>query len=165
MARRSTAAVLLAAALCAPLQSAIGLQQPVGLWEEVYVRVRPGATVQARFHLSVQSGFFVVARSVAGPPPLRGLTLKMKQAGEVQLGQPVYPAPVANAEISGAPPFEAYEGVIAVSVPLTVPQKATWTTRRLEGTLEYQACSASGCRPPDTLPVAIEVELRPAQQQ
>jgi hypothetical protein len=164
MLRRSIAAGLLAAALSAPLQPAMGLQQPVGVWEEVYVRVRPGATVQARFHISVEPGFFVVARSIAGSTPLLGLTLRMNQAAEVQLGQPLYPAPTANAEINGVPPFAAYDGVIAVSVPVSVPLKAQWSTRRLEGTLEYQACSTAGCRPPAALPVAIELELRAAQE-
>ena len=130
------------------------------LWEEVYVRMRAGATVQARFHLSVEPGYFVVAGGIQGSAQLRPLTLRIKQAPEVQLGKPAYPAPTANASIPGLPPFTAYEGTIAVSLPITASAKASASTRVLEGVLEYQACTATGCAEPAALPVSIEVEVR-----
>ena len=151
---------LVGCALAAAATAAFALKDPVRLWDEVYVRVRPGATVQARFHFSVQPGYFVVAGHAPASGQLRPLALKMKPTSEVQVGKPGYPASAASASIEGLAEFPVYEGVIAVSVPITVPEKATWTTLRLEGTLEYQACTATGCAEPGVLPVTIEVELK-----
>jgi hypothetical protein len=156
---RAHVTACLAAVLASAWTPAFALKEPVRLWEEVYVRVRPGATVQARFHVSVESGYFVVASGIPDASSLHPLALRMKAAPEVQLGQPAYPAPTADAVIEGAPPFRAYEGLIAISLPITAPAAAEWSHRVLQGELQYQICSAAGCREPSTLPVAIEVEL------
>jgi DsbC/DsbD-like thiol-disulfide interchange protein len=156
-ARRFAAAVLLALALVPA--AALAVRQPLRLWEEVYVRVRPGATVQALFHVSVDPGYLIVARP-AGDARLRALALQLKPAAGVQVGEPAYPAPTATASVDGLPELRAYEGVVAIRVPVAVPKDAKWTRQRLEGALEYQACTAEGCGRPATLPVAVEIELK-----
>jgi DsbC/DsbD-like thiol-disulfide interchange protein len=155
--RRGAALTLLALGLAPP--AALAVKQPLRVWEEVYVRVRAGATVQALFHVSVDAGYLVVARAVADAA-LRPLTLRLKPAAGVQVGDPAYPAPTATASVDGLPEFRAYEGVVGIRVPVTVPKDAKWTRQRLEGVLEYQACTADACTRPATLPVAVEIELR-----
>lgn len=161
---RGAAHGLLAAALLLPA-AATPLGQPVQVWEEVYVRVRAGATVHARFHVSVEPGHVVVAPSSDVDHGLRPLALRLEPAHELQVGEPAYPPPNTTAAVQGVPEFAAYEGVIAVAVPITVPRKAAWSTQRLQGTLQYQACSANGCNAPAGLPVTIEVELRPDEDR
>jgi hypothetical protein len=165
MALRLLRAWMLLPALLGLPVPALALKEPVQLWEEVYVRVRPGATVHARFHLSVEPGYFVVGQGpLPSDPLLRPLALTMKPAAGLEIGSPVFPPPPANAALEGLPEFPAYEGLIAISLPLTVPKQAAWSKRRLEGRVEYQICTTAGCRPPASLPVTIEVELSPNRE-
>ena len=152
---------MLAALLAAMLgmQPTLAADEPLQLWDEGAVRVRSGVTVQARLHASVKPGYFVVAPGAPPRSKLRGLTLRIKPVADLKLGRPLYPPETNEADLPGLPPFPAYEGRIAVSVPITVPAKPTWSTRKLEGTLEYQACTATACDKPAAIPVTLEVEL------
>lgn len=137
-------------------------QPPVQLWDEAYVRVRPGATVQARFHLSVAPGFSVVAQDVGPSAGLRPLRLSVPAVAGLRFGAPLYPPASLTLTVPGASEIPAHEGTLAVSLPITVPASADRPPTLIRGTLEYQACSAAGCLPPATLPVRIELELRPS---
>ena len=140
-------------------QPTLAADEPLQLWDEGSVRVRPGVTVQARLHASVKPGYFIVAPGAPPRSKLRGLTLRIKPVADLKLGRPMYPPETNEADLPGLPPFPAYEGRIAVSLPITVPAKPAWSTRKLEGMLEYQACTAAACDKPATLPVTLEVEL------
>lgn len=134
--------------------------EPVQLWDEAYVRVRPGATVRVVFHLSVGVGYYVVADGMQSPG-LTPLALKVDKMPDITLGAPVYPKPPIARTTEGIAQVRAHAGTVAIGLPVTVSPKATWRTQMLRGTVVYQACSDNGkCQAPASLPVAIEVELR-----
>jgi DsbC/DsbD-like thiol-disulfide interchange protein len=153
------ATAALAALACAANAAEDGAK--VQLWEEAYLRTRPGTTVQALFHLSIEAGYIVVASGVKGASRLRPMRLRMKETTGIALGTPAYPAPQRTASVPGLPDFPAYQDTLAVRVPVTVPSSPDWSTREVEGVLEYQACDARRCLPPASLPVKLEVEIRP----
>ena len=155
------AAAALAALACAANAAEDGAK--VQLWEEAYLRSRPGTTVQALFHLSIEPGYVVVASGVKGASRLRPMRLRMKETSGIKLGTPAYPTPQRTASLPGLPDFQAYEDTLAVRIPVTIPSSPHWSTREVQGVLEYQACDVRHCLPPASLPVKLEIEIRPEQ--
>jgi DsbC/DsbD-like thiol-disulfide interchange protein len=160
---RPSLAFMAAAALAALACSANAAEDTakVQLWEEAYLRTRPGTTVQALFHLSIEPGYVVVASGVKGASRLRPMRLRMQETTGIKLGMPAYPAPQRTASLPGLPDFQAYQDTLAVRIAVTVPASPNWSTREVQGVLEYQACDARRCLPPASLPVKLEVEIRP----
>jgi DsbC/DsbD-like thiol-disulfide interchange protein len=161
--QRPSPVFIAAAALAALICTANAAEDSarVQLWEEAYLRTRPGTTVQALFHLSIAPGYVVVASGVQGASRLRPMQLRMKETAGIKLGTPAYPAPQRTASVPGLPDFQAYQDTLAVRVPVTVPSSPDWSRREVQGVLEYQACDARRCLPSASLPVKLEVEIRP----
>lgn len=142
---------------CAPVTWAA--EAPLQLWEEVYVRMREGATVQARFHLTVAAGYRLVAHAVPAGSGLQPLILQAPRVPGLRLGAPIYPAPNVTTGPRGRRAVPAHEGTLAVSLPITAYSGADRALRVVEGTLRYQVCDGERCLPAATLPVRIEVDL------
>ncbi len=132
--------------------------KPVQLWDERYVRVRPGTSVRAVFHLTVADGYHLVGHG-AEDGPLQRLELQMERARGVAVGKPIYPKPTPVALPKAGGEVPAYAGVVTLSVPIKVATKPDWTRQVLFGRLAYQVCSETACLPPATLPVSLEVEV------
>jgi len=153
------AGVLLAVAL------AVHAAEPVQLWEEADLRLRPGAKAQVLIRLSIADGYALVGAGVRHAT-LRPLQLRMQPVEGVRFGAPSYPRPQPAALLAGAPPVPAHTGVVAIRLPVSVPADAKWERTVLRGVVRYQACRAGACAQARALPVAIELEIvrdRPAQ--
>lgn len=136
--------------------------EPVQLWEEADLRLRPGVNAQVVVRLSVAEGYRLVGAGVQHAQ-LKGLALRMQPTPGVSFQAPRYPRPQPVSLLAGAPPVPAYEGVVAIRLPVRVAPGAKWRRSTLRGTLQYQACRAGGCEAVRALPVAVEVELLAAQ--
>jgi DsbC/DsbD-like thiol-disulfide interchange protein len=137
-----------------------GAQEAVQLWEEVYVRVRPGATVQTVFHLSVADGHFLVGRGL-GTASLQPLTLTMQVPDGISVGTPMYPQPASMRLPGTATDSPVYSGTVTIVVPITVSEDGDWQSRVLQGRLDYQVCTETVCAAPASAPVSLEVERAP----
>ena len=152
MLRPLLAAALLAVALIARAA------EPVQLWEEADLRLRPGASAQVVIRFSIAEGVAVVGAGVRHAA-LRPLQLRMRPVEGVRFGAPHYPRPRPADLLAGAAPVAAHTGVVAIRLPVSVPADAKWDRRVLRGVVRYQACRAGACEPPRTLPVAIDLEI------
>ncbi|MCW5620349.1 MAG: hypothetical protein KIS79_04500 [Burkholderiales bacterium] len=144
------------------LSLAVHAAEPVQLWEEADLRLRPGVSAQVVVRLSVAEGYRLVGAGVQHAQ-LKGLALRMQPTPGVRFQAPRYPRPQPAPLLAGAPPVPAHEGVIAIRLPVVVAPGTKWRTSMLRGTLQYQACRAGRCEAVRALPVAIEVELLAAQ--
>jgi DsbC/DsbD-like thiol-disulfide interchange protein len=130
-------------------------------WDDTYLSLRKGVTVQAALHFTVASGYYL-----AGGGPGSGLTplrLRMTPATGVKIGNSLYPTPTSHRIGSQSRALPAYRGTFAIRVPITVAADARWDSRTLRGTLTYQACTQSECLPVRSLPVGLQLEIRPAE--
>jgi DsbC/DsbD-like thiol-disulfide interchange protein len=132
----------------------------VQLWEEVYVRVRPGATVRAVFHLTVADGHYLVGRGL-GTSKLRPLNLTLQPAKGISLGTPLYPQPASMRLPETATDSPVYSGIVTLVVPISVSAEGDWRSQVLHGTLDYQVCTVRACAPPASTEVSLEVERAP----
>ncbi len=144
---------------------AVRAAEPVQLWEEADLRLRPGAKAQVLIRLSIADGYALVGAGIRHAT-LRPLQLRMQPVEGVRFGAPSYPRPQPATLLADAAKIPAHAGVVAMRLPVSVPADAKWERTILRGVVRYQACRAGTCAPPRALPVAIELEIvrdRPAQ--
>jgi hypothetical protein len=141
--------------------AAIAAPPIVQLWDDTFVRMRKGVTVQAELRFTVARGYYL-AGSGAGSP-LAPLRLRMRPADGVKLGSSLYPTPTPHRIGGQSRNRPAYQGTFAIRLPITVAADAAWDSRTLRGTLTYQPCTSSACLPVRSLPVSLQVEIRPSE--
>jgi len=121
--------------------------------------LRPGQTVRARVHVTIDPAHHVMANP-ASEEYFVPLSLEISSSGPLVAGPTIYPAGVPF-EVDGMEkPLATYEGAIVLTVPVTAAPDATPGRFALEGTLAYQACGRHACLIPSALPVRLEVEIR-----
>jgi hypothetical protein len=129
------------------------------LWEERYLTVRAGATVQIVLHASVRDGYVVVAR-----PDKRGkllpLSLKMQPPKQLELGTPVYPDAEPAKLQGGTIDAQVYRGTIAIRLPVTAPAKVDPGPHEVKGLLQYQGCDAARCQSAMAIPIELIITIR-----
>jgi hypothetical protein len=130
-------------------------------WDDTSVRLRKGVTVQAALHFTVASGYYLAG---GGPGlELSPLRLRMRPVDGVKIGNSLYPAPAPHRIGGQSRVLPAYHGTFAIRVPITVAADARWDSRRLRGTLTYQPCTRSDCLSVRSLPVDLQLEVRPTE--
>lgn len=72
-----------------------------------------------------------------------------------------FPAPAKRKFDYTSKPIEVYSGDLLVLAELSIDPQARQGERHLEGRLSYQACSSQVCRPPETVPVHINLAIVP----
>jgi hypothetical protein len=137
-------------------------QEPLKLWDEDYIRVRTGVTVRVVVHASIEAGYYIVAAGGTNVK-LTPLTLKMAPVEGITLGAPEYPIakPVRLQQDGGELP--GFEGLLEIGLSLQVSPDAKWESKPVIGTLAYQACDGRKCFPPASVPIQLNVEIRPAE--
>jgi len=123
------------------------------------VAVKPGAGTRVALQVMVKPGYHVQANPVENPS-LIPVTLKMEAAGNVSVGEPIYPTPKRLRLPGDSQDLVVYDGTFVIALPIKVGRSATvGATVTLTGSLRYQACDDSHCLFPVTLPVALVVTV------
>ena len=124
------------------------------------VEVKPGAGTRIAVQVTVKPGYHVQANPVENPS-LIPITLKIDGAGDLSVGEPLYPTAKRLRLPGDSQDLVVYDGTFAITLPLQAKRNATaGATVTLKGSLRYQACDESHCLVPVTLPVALAVTVR-----
>lgn len=154
---RLAAMAVAALTLCLASLPAVG-QEPLKLWDEDYIRVRTGVTIRVVVHASIETGYYIVAAGTNAK--LTPLTLKMSPTEGITLGTPEYPTAKPVRLQPDAPEVPAFEGLLEIGLSLHVSPDVKWESKRVSGTLAYQACDGRRCLPPASLPIQLNIEIR-----
>ena len=137
-------------------------QEPLKLWDEDYIRVRTGVTVRVVVHASIEAGYYIVAAGGTNAK-LTPLTLKMAPVEGITLGAPEYPmAKPVRLQQDGIE-LPGFEGLLEIGLSLLVSPDAKWESKPVTGTLAYQACDGRKCFPPASVPIQLNIEIRPPE--
>jgi hypothetical protein len=147
---------LLAFAVASPATPQ-GEPDPLQVWGEEYVQVRPGKSIEIRVHATISEGYRIVASS-ARHPNLTPLALKLEPANDLAVGLPAYPEPTPA--LLGGRSVSSLAEELEIAVPISVLPRAKEGERLLRGTLRYQACDEKRCRPPASAPVSVSVYVQ-----
>lgn len=120
------------------------------------VALAAGGKAEARLSVTIADGYRVQANPASGEFFIP-VELDLKAAGGVSSGRPIYPPgkPYRLPGISDG--LMTYEGTLEIVVPLRAGTSARPGSRRLKGTLSYQACDSRSCLFPASLPVELQV--------
>jgi hypothetical protein len=135
-------------------------QEPLKLWDEDYIRVRTGVTVRVVVHASIETGYYIVA-SGGADKKLTALALKMTPTEGITLGTPEYPTSKPVRLQQDALELPGFEGLLEIGLSLQVSPDVKWEAKSVSGTLAYQACDGRKCLPPASLPIQLNIEIRP----
>jgi hypothetical protein len=135
-------------------------QEPLKLWDEDYIRVRTGVTVRAVVHASIEKGYYIVAAGGTNGK-LTPLTLKLVPTEGITLGTPEYPTAKPVRLQQDALELPGFEGLLEIGLSLQVSPDVKWESKPVSGTLTYQACDGRRCLPPASLPIQLNIEIRP----
>jgi uncharacterized protein YyaL (SSP411 family) len=124
-------------------------------------RVRPGGSLEARVVLRIGDGWRVVARE-PGVKDLFGLTASVLGDWLATPG-PRYPEPRREPGPWNTGAVAVHAGEAVITVPVRVDRRAAPGERVVGLRIGFQACDASGCKPPRSahLEVPITVESGP----
>ena len=124
----------------------------------------PGGKTELAVRLTVDGGWHVNSH-VPSSKDLVATTVTVDGPEGVNVGDVAYPDGRSATLGFSESPLSVYDGVVQVSVPLTV--EATVRGARLTLTVEYQACSDSACLAPErvTLSVSLPVDAAGVSEQ
>ena len=121
-------------------------------------RLAPGAPAQLTITLDIPDGCHIQSHA----PRERFLiptVLEVDAVGDVNVGPPVYPAPVVERFEWTPVELDVYRGRVDIEVPMEVGALAAGGTT-ITGRLRYQACTSTACLPPIQHAIAAEVRLQ-----
>src|SRR5215813_2959181 len=76
----------------------------------------------------------------------------------VRVGKIIYPA-AKPLRWKGGSDLSVYDGRFVISIALSAPASARKSEHVLRGSLRYQACTATACLAPASVPVALSVHI------
>jgi peroxiredoxin len=134
---------------------------PIVAVAPVPVTVAAGEHADLVVRLDVAPGYHVMSDRPSEPSyvPTR---VAVEAADGVGTGEAVYPAPSSFSLVDRT--IATFAGAVEVRVPLVVEEGAAPGTRRLRGTLRYQACTATRCVVPASraFEATVAIANRPA---
>jgi len=139
-------------------------QDPMPITQALSIHVAPSATIVAgrgaavTIRLDVTPGLHIQANPAA--TGLVPLTVKFSGVGGISFGRPVYPPGTALRLEGNAEFVNIYEGTVIVELPVRVPSRVKPGTYIFHGTVAYQACDASVCFPPTSIPTVVTIFVR-----
>ena len=122
---------------------------------------KPGAAVGVLLRVAVDAGWHVNPAALASGD-LVPSALALVTPAQVALEGAVWPVPVTKAPGPGAAPIALLEGRFDVRARLVVPPAAAFGPRKITLRLTCQPCTATECRTPLELEVALPLRFEPA---
>jgi uncharacterized protein YyaL (SSP411 family) len=120
-------------------------------------QVARGASADIEVELDVAPGAFVIAHGVRAKD-LAGLGVSVPSAG-VRSATPRYPTARARTFSWNRDPVAVYEGKAVVPVSVVLARDTAPGPQRVRVRVVFQACDASGCRPPDSATLEVPVTV------
>ncbi len=156
--RRALWAILVVAAGCAGggTDETAGPPVPVSLGEIPPLTLRAGVAISVDVPVEVAEGYHVQANPAA-TEFLVPLELALDPTDGFELAAPIYPPPGRHRLEGAEDDLLTYEDTVAITFGLTARSDASPGERLLRGSLRYQACDATRCYFPATLPVELRV--------
>ena len=118
----------------------------------------PGAPARLTITLDVPDGCHIQAHAPRDPF-LIPTVLEIDAVGDVNVGPPVYPAPVVERFEWTPVELDVYRGRVDIEVPIDAGVLAA-DRITITGRLLYQACTSTACLPPIEHAIAAEVRLQ-----
>jgi DsbC/DsbD-like thiol-disulfide interchange protein len=119
---------------------------------------RAGAAHELRLRIRVAAGYHVMSNEPSEPQFIP-TALSLDAAPDLTWRSPRFPA--ARAFRSGAREIATFVGEIEVAVPFAVAPGALPGPRAVRGHVSYQACTASSCLFPASVPFTARVDVAP----
>lgn len=120
--------------------------------------VKAGGTAEVKLVFAIAPGFHIQSNH-PNSPYLIPTTLAISPASGVSVAAVRWPQ-AQELKLAFSPdPLAVFSGSLPVNLELRAAANASGT-RELNGTLRYQACTATLCRPPATLPVHLTVHVQ-----
>ena len=161
---RAFALVVLALAAPAPARAQAGSGSSVPPPDQL-VRVSAerltlaaGGAVEARLHVAIAAGWHINANP-SSPDYMIATTVAVAPAGGVSAAAPRYPAAKRLKLAFDESQIAAWDGEIAIGVPLVAAADAAPGEYPLEGTVGFQACNDQVCLAPATVRFTIPVMI------
>ena len=95
----------------------------------------------------------------ASQPQLIATILDLPSVEGVQAGSPTYPKGKPYRLKNAQTDISTYDGQFQIKLPLEASADAKVGTRKLEGTLKFQACNDTVCFFPTKIPVALDLTI------
>ena len=121
-------------------------------------RLAPGGAGSARLYVAIAAGWHINGNP-ASPDYMIATTVEVPPAGDLSAGAPRYPAPKTLKVAFDESEIAAYDGEIEIELPLLAAAGAATGERRLEGTLQFQACNDQLCLAPATVRFTIPLTI------
>lgn len=107
-------------------------------------KVKTGGTATLTITLTMAPGFHIYDPKPGDEFAIASEVMPVKAAG-VTYGKAVWPTPTIHEKV------RIHEGVITVTVPITLAKTVKPGTLKLGAAVKAQGCNATGCLPPDTI--------------
>lgn len=119
--------------------------------------VKAGSATRATLEFAVAQGFHINSDH-PGSSFLIPTTLRIADSGGVRVTAIHWPRAEQRTFSFSSDPLSVFSGVFPVSVELQTTAHGTGT-HWLKGTLRYQACNDTLCRPPASLSIELQVHV------
>lgn len=120
--------------------------------------VRAGDSVVVKIPISVARGFHVNANPAASDDYIP-LEVKLDSTSGVRAGAPIYPKGKMWRLAGTTENLLVYGGDFDVRIPLVVDRDVKPGELVIRGTVEFQACDNQVCFIPESLPIAVPVDV------
>lgn len=130
----------------------------VSLHSAQALALKPGAQATAKIEFAIAPGYHVQSDH-PNSPFLIPTTLRFDPAQGPRVAAIHWPR-AEQLKFSFSPtPLAVFSGNLPVAVDLRAPARATAGAYVVKGTLRYQACNDTVCRPPASLPVVLKIRV------
>ena len=133
-------------------------QGPVAVGELAPTHIPAGSSETIEFEIRVAEGHRVQANP-ASSEFLVPLELVIGDQQGLEFGSPVYPIAELYLLEGSDEPLLTYVGKFEVVVPVTLAADAEPGSREVTGELMYQACNSRMCLFPESVEVALQIEV------
>ncbi len=123
--------------------------------------IAAGHATDLRLRIAVASDFHVQANP-ASDEFLVPLEVSLEPQSDVHAEPPGYPPGTPHRLQGTDSDLLIYDGTFDINVPIVVGPTAQPGDYTLSGQVRYQACDATSCRAPASVPVTITVHVRDA---
>lgn len=123
------------------------------------VDIQAGSSVEAKVHLTIQSGYHINANPPTYPY-LKATALEILPTEGVSAGLVTYPKALERKFPFAEKPLAVYEGEAELKATLKTDKSTPLGERSISARLRIQACDDQVCYPPGTLELAIPVNIK-----
>jgi len=92
-------------------------------------------------------------------------SIRFTQSSGIDVRNLLFPEPVKRRFPYSKTPLELYRGEVIIRADLVLDSEVPPGFHLLEGVITYQACKADVCRPPESVPLRIRIQVRGEEEK